>query len=114
MRYLIILFVLQFCISVAVADHRPDHKDNPVSVSVGANDVVLKVHGVVCSFCGYGLSNGLSQLSYIDRSKYKEGVRIEIENQRVIIAIKPGEEADLAEIYDAIRAGGYEPVDEER
>jgi hypothetical protein len=68
------------------------------------------VHGIVCSFCSVGVRKKLSKLPFIDKSKYKDGVLVEIESQKVTIAIKPGAKLDVNAAFESIKSGGYEPV----
>ncbi|OFX11820.1 MAG: hypothetical protein A3G22_06455 [Alphaproteobacteria bacterium RIFCSPLOWO2_12_FULL_40_11] len=82
---------------------------NESNISLNPNEVLLEVHGIVCSFCSFGVQKKLSKLSFVDLSKYKKGSLIEIEKQRVTIAIKPNEQADIKLVYDSIRSGGYNP-----
>lgn len=79
-------------------------------VIVNPNDAVFEVHGIVCSFCSVGVQKKLSKLSFIDTSKYTKGVHVEIEKQKVTVAIKPGTTLDVKAAYEAIKSGGYEPV----
>ena len=76
-----------------------------------ASDFVINVHGVVCSFCAQGLTKKVSKLPFIDQSKYTKGVKVEIESQRVTIAVKADQELDIEALFKAIESGGYEPVD---
>jgi len=79
-------------------------------IEVNENEVVITVNGIVCSFCSQGVSKKLSKLSFIDTSRYNKGVKVEIENQKVTIAIEPGSEFDMKEVFKSIKSGGYEPV----
>ncbi len=96
-------------------DHDSKPKaDKPVdaaNVSVLPGEAVIIVHGIVCSFCSQGVTRSLSRLSFIDKSKYTKGVKVEIEDQKVTIAIKPGNNLDLAQVFKSILKGGYEPVE---
>ncbi len=74
------------------------------------NEVIFKVHGIVCSFCSVGVRKKLSKLPFIDKSKYKNGVHVLIEKQTVIAAIKPDIAPDILSAYQAIKSGGYDPV----
>ncbi len=82
-----------------------------LSVPAFATDYVVHVHGLVCSFCAHGVSKNISKLSFIDLTKHKQGVRVEIEQQKLTIAVKPDHDLDIHALFDAIEAGGYEPVD---
>ncbi len=76
-----------------------------------ATDYVIHVHGIVCSFCAQGVTKNISKLSFIDLTKYTKGVRVEIEEQKLMVAVKPDHDLDIHALFDAIEAGGYEPVD---
>ncbi len=101
----------------AYADHT-EHSHDPVinalaadnEVQVEPGEAVIIVHGIVCSFCSQGVTKKLSKLPYIDPSKYTKGVKVEISDQKVTIAIKPDMDADFDEIFSEIKSGGYEPV----
>ncbi len=74
------------------------------------NEIVLEVHGVVCSFCSQGIQKKLSKLSFVDTKKFTKGSEINIENQTVKIAIKENKKADLDVIFNSIKSGGYNPI----
>lgn len=82
-----------------------------LSAPVFASDYVVHVHGIVCSFCAQGVTKKVSKLPFIDQSKYTKGVKVEIENQKVTIAVKPDHDLDIQALFKAIKSGGYEPVD---
>jgi len=87
------------------------HKSTDIgNINVNENEVVIIVNGIVCSFCSQGVTRKLSKLPFIDQSKYKKGVKVEIENQKVTIAVKPDSEFDINEVFRSIKSGGYEPV----
>lgn len=82
-----------------------------LSVPAVASDYVIEVHGIVCSFCSQGVTKKVAKLPFIDSSKYTKGVHVEIEKQKVTIAVKPDHELDIEALFDAIRSGGYDPVE---
>jgi len=73
-------------------------------------DYVVYVHGIVCSFCAKGVTKNISKLSFIDQSKYNKGVKVEIEDQKVTIAVLPDQNLNIDVLYKAIVSGGYDPV----
>lgn len=79
-------------------------------IKVNSGEVLLEVHGIVCSFCSKGVQKKVSKLSFVDTSKYTDGVLVEIDKQRVTVAIKPDAQADVTALYEAVKSGGYEPV----
>ncbi len=120
--YFIILFsFLSPSHSIADHDGSGDHShqskarvnsDIPASeVIVNPGESVIIVHGIVCSFCSQGVTRKLSKLNFINPAKYSKGVKVEIEQQKVTIAIKDGFELNLEEVFKAITSGGYEPIE---
>ena len=94
-------------INSAMADESTPASD----VNVQPGEAVIIVHGIVCSFCSQGVTRNLSKLSFIDGSKYTKGVKVEIESQKVTIAIKPEEKLDLPKVFKSIKSGGYDPIE---
>ncbi len=94
-------------ISPAMADESTPAPD----VNVQPGEAVIIVHGIVCSFCSQGVTRNLSKLSFIDGSKYTKGVKVEIESQKVTIAIKPDNKLDLPKVFKSIKSGGYDPIE---
>lgn len=76
-----------------------------------ARDYVVNVHGIVCSFCAFGVTKKVSRLPFIDNSRYTKGVKVEIEDQKLTIAVKKDHELNIEALFDAIESGGYEPID---
>lgn len=76
-----------------------------------ADDYVIEVHGMVCSFCAQGVTKKVSKLPFIDQTHYTKGVKVEIEDQKVTISVKADEQPDIDSLFEAIRSGGYEPID---
>ena len=81
------------------------------SNAVIADDYVVEVHGLVCSFCAQGVIKNVSKLPFIDQSRFTNGVKVEIEDQKVTISVKSGERPDIDGLFEAIRSGGYEPIE---
>ena len=77
---------------------------------IQANHLVIDVNGVVCSFCAYGLEKALGKLSSIDASMYGNGVLVDIESQRVSLALLGERAIDFADIFERIKDAGYDPV----
>ena len=116
MLYVCAALTPAFAEQYGVEGHDHDAKsniNNPVDASdiaVLPGEAVIVVHGIVCSFCSQGVIRNLSRLSFIDESKYSKGVKVEIEDQKVTIAIKSGGKLDLEQVFESILKGGYEPV----
>lgn len=119
---LIITATMFFAGTVSYSEHnheRPYHNGHEQQISnvtqnpdikVEKDEIVIEVHGIVCSFCSQGVRKKLSKLPFIDKSKYTKGVKVEIEKQKVTIAIKPNSNFDIDMVFQSIKSGGYEPV----
>lgn len=81
------------------------------SMPTMAADYVIHVNGIVCEFCSYGVTKKIAKLDFIDHSKYTNGVKVEIENQMVTIAVLENATLDKDALFDAIKSGGYDPVE---
>ena len=81
-----------------------------VTTSALAQDYVINVNGIVCGFCSLGVRKKVSKLPFIDQTRYNKGVKVEVENQMVTIAVKDGATLDRDALFAAIESGGYNPV----
>ena len=103
------------CTHAEHADH-DDHGDAAAAsaawsdLEVAPGEAIVEVNGLVCSFCAFGAEKALSKLPGLDRSRFKDGVLIDIDAHRMTLALKPGAELPLGLMYDVVRAAGYEPV----
>lgn len=82
-----------------------------LSTPLLAQNYVVNVNGIVCEFCAYGVGKKIRKLPFIDRSQYDQGVRVDIENQRVFVAVREDALFDKSALFKAIESGGYNPVD---
>ena len=76
-----------------------------------AQNYMVSVNGIVCEFCAYGVGKKIRKLPFIDRSQYDEGVKVDIENQRVFVAVRDDALFDQSALFEAIESGGYDPID---
>ena len=88
--------------NAALADDRP--------VVLEENQAVVQVNGVVCSFCAYGAEKALSQLDCLDKAEFGDGVLVDIHTHRITLAMRPGEEIPVRDIYPRIKKAGYDPI----
>ena len=80
----------------------------PVVVQPG--QAIVEVHGVVCSFCAYGIEKKVSKLPFLDTEQFSRGVFTDIHAHQVTLALAPEAPVDLAAIVAAITDAGYTPV----
>jgi len=74
------------------------------------NEVIMEVHGVVCSFCAQGVKKKLRKFKFVDRNRLNKGISMNMKNQRITVAIKSGEKVDVQGLFKAVLSGGYEPI----
>ena len=123
MKSLYILVILAWLSTSFTAFAAVDHsrgnvlatKQEPTDMTAKPNELVLEVHGIVCSFCSVGVQKKLSKLPFVDHSKYKKGVHVAIKKHRVTVAIKPDSNVtktniDIKAAYKSVQSGGYEPI----
>ena len=82
-----------------------------IATPVLAQDYVVTVHGIVCSFCAQGVIKKVSKLPFVNRSMYTNGVKVEIEDQKVTVAVRDDSAIDRSSLFAAIESGGYDPID---
>jgi len=83
--------------------------DSKHTVMLDANQAKIQINGIVCSFCAFGVQKNLSKLEFLNRSKFKKGVLVDVKNQQITLALAEDKNINLGEIYDSIKKGGYEP-----
>ena len=75
------------------------------------NNYIVSVHGIVCELCSYGVAKKIRKLSFIDTSQANNGVKVDVENQRIFITLLDNMPLDKAALFKAIESGGYKPID---
>jgi len=102
-----IILMLAFTVLITNSIYAGEGK---ASVVLDANQMKIQVNGIVCSFCSFGAQKNLSKLKFLNTSKFKKGVKVDIKNQQIYLALAEDKEINLKAIYDSIKKGGYEPV----
>ena len=77
---------------------------------VEPHEAVVQVNGIVCSFCAYGAEKSLSQLDCVDKSRFGNGVLVDINAHQITLALASGRDLPVAEVYQRIKKAGYDPV----
>ncbi len=81
-----------------------------IASPVWAKNYQIHVNGIVCEFCAFGVAKKLRKLDFIDPSQFEDGVKVDIENQRVYISVQDDLPLDREAIFVAIKSGGYDPI----
>ncbi|OUR97130.1 hypothetical protein A9Q84_12440 [Halobacteriovorax marinus] len=99
---LLLIFISIFSNFVMASEY-----DEP---SLFSNEVKIRVSGIVCSFCAYGVERNLSELDFLDKTKFgDDGVLIDIGEQLITIATDSSKKVNFSKVCQAILKGGYEP-----
>ena len=75
------------------------------------NNYIVSVHGIVCELCSYGVAKKIRKLSFIDATQADNGVKVDVENQRIFITLLDNTPLDKAALFKAIESGGYKPIE---
>lgn len=75
-----------------------------------AQNYLVRVHGMVCELCSYGVAKNIRKLPFVDKSAYENGVKVDIKNQQVFVAISQETPWEKATLFEAIEDGGYNPI----
>lgn len=75
------------------------------------NNYIVSVHGMVCELCSYGVAKNIRKLPFIDAAQADNGVKVDIENQRIFITTLSNTPLDKAALFKAIESGGYKPIE---
>ena len=104
-------------VTVAAADGDPDAKQEVRDIAVKAklkerkNISLVYVKGLVCPSCAIGIRVKVSKLPFVDATRYKRGVDMDIKSQLLTVALLPGIKTDTRSIDKAVTNAGYEVVE---
>ena len=81
------------------------------SLNVEKDELVLKVNGMVCGMCAFGIQEGLSELSYLNNKKFeKDGIEVDLDTQMIYIPIDLSKTIDQLEAVQIVKDAGYDTV----
>ncbi len=75
----------------------------PNDLFAGSKEVTIKVDGLACPFCAYGLEKKLKRLEGMEK------IKIFINEGKVTLAFKDGVSISKEEIERAVDEGGFTP-----
>jgi len=103
MKNLLIFFLL---IGIGFAQSKVTIQDSEIEIN--DNEAVVEVLGMVCSMCAFGIGEGFSQTNFIDKSKFTDGVSVDIDAQYVQIGLLDSENVKPEKIVQVIEDAGYD------
>jgi hypothetical protein len=93
-------------VSIGFSQSKVTIQDNEIELN--ENEAVIEVLGMVCSMCAFGIGEGFSQTNFIDKSKFNDGVMVDIDAQYVQIALSRSSNVNPSRIVKVIEEAGYD------
>lgn len=103
MKNLLIFFLL---VGLGFSQSKVTIQDSEIEIN--DNEAVVEVLGMVCSMCAFGIGEGFSQTNFIDKSKFSDGVSVDIDAQYVQIGLLDSENVKPEKIVQVIEDAGYD------
>tara|TARA_Y100000816_G_C25657137_1_gene349021 strand:+ start:113 stop:532 length:420 start_codon:yes stop_codon:yes gene_type:complete len=103
MKKAIILFLL---LSFGFSQSIVFIQDNEIEIN--DNEAVVEVLGMVCSMCAFGIGEGFSKTDFIDKSKFIDGVSVDIDAQYVQLGLLDSSNFNAEKIVQVIEDAGYD------
>ena len=103
MKNLLIFFLL---LGLGFSQSKVTIQDSEIVIN--DNEAVVEVLGMVCSMCAFGIGEGFSQTNFIDKSKFTDGVSVDIDAQYVQIGLLDSENVKPEKIVQVIEDAGYD------
>ena len=103
MKNLLIFFLL---LCLGFSQSKVTIQDSEIEIN--DNEAVVEVLGMVCSMCAFGIGEGFSQTNFIDKSKFTDGVSVDIDAQYVQIGLLDTENIKPEKIVQVIEDAGYD------
>lgn len=74
------------------------------------NVTAVYARGLVCSSCGIGLRMKLKKVEGVDRKRFNSGVDLDVANQLILVAHRPGIVLEIEALSKAVEDAGYDPI----
>tara|TARA_B100001059_G_C17334890_1_gene333054 strand:+ start:65 stop:496 length:432 start_codon:yes stop_codon:yes gene_type:complete len=103
LKYTMLITML---VSIGFSQSKVTIQDNEIELN--ENEAVIEVLGMVCSMCAFGIGEGFSQTNFIDKSKFNDGVMVDIDAQYVQIALSRSSNVNPSRIVKVIEEAGYD------
>ena len=77
-------------------------------IEINENEAVVEVLGMVCSMCAFGIGEGFAKTDFIDKSKFTDGVSVDIDAQYVQLGLLGSTNINPEKIVQVIEEAGYD------
>ena len=98
-----LVFFLLFSLSFSQSKVSIQDKE----IQINENEAVVEVLGMVCSMCAFGIGEGFAKTDFIDKSKFTDGVSVDIDAQYVQLGLLESTNIDPEKIVQVIEDAGY-------
>ena len=99
-----LVFFLLFSLSFSQSKVSIQDKE----IEINQNEAVAEVLGMVCSMCAFGIGEGFAKTDFIDKSKFTDGVSVDIDAQFVQLGLLESTNINPEKIVQVIEDAGYD------
>ena len=103
MKNLLLIFLL---LSLGFSQSKVSIQDKEIEIN--ENEAVVEVLGMVCSMCAFGIGEGFAKTDFIDKSKFTDGVSVDIDAQYVQLGLLESTNVNPEKIVQVIEDAGYD------
>ena len=103
MKNLLIFFLL---LGLGFSQSKVTIQDSEIEIN--DNEAVVEVLGMVCSMCAFGIGEGFAKTNFIDKSKFTDGVSVDIDAQFVQLGLLESTNVNPEKIVQVIEDAGYD------
>lgn len=101
-----IFFVFFLLLSLSFSQSKVSIQDKEIKIN--ENEAVVEVLGMVCSMCAFGIGEGFAKTDFIDKSKFTDGVSVDIDAQYVQLGLLESTNINPEKIVQVIEDAGYD------
>lgn len=103
MKNFLVFFLL---LSLSFSQSKVSIQDKEIEIN--ENEAVVEVLGMVCSMCAFGIGEGFAKTDFIDKSKFTDGVSVDIDAQYVQLGLLESTNINPEKIVQVIEDAGYD------
>ena len=101
-QFLAFLLFLSFGLSQSVVTIQDSE------IEINENEAVVEVLGMVCSMCAFVIGEGFSKTDFVDKTKFNDGVSVDIDAQFVQVGLLKSSDVNAEKIVQVIEDSGYD------
>ena len=99
-------FVFFLLLSLGFSQSKVSIQDKEIKIN--ENEAVVEVLGMLCSMCAFGIGEGFAKTDFIDKSKFTDGVSVDIDAQYVQLGLLESTNINPEKIVQVIEDAGYD------